>query len=155
MILGTSLRDLHKSCHLSRLRASVCGLSGWNLSCFRFTLEISKLRGHMKLPAFAILLISGLAFAQTTKSPGHPSRYASVGRKNSGGTVNPPKTNSLASELAKIEQQGAHAQASTASQRAAGSTHVAPKTPPPTQNKNKPTKFSYKPPQGSHITQPH
>jgi hypothetical protein len=110
----------------------------------------------MKLAAFAILLISGLAFSQTTKSPGHASRHASVSRRYDGaGTPVTPKTSSLGVELAKIEQQGAHATASTGSQRAAGSTHVAPKIPPPTQRKNKPTKFSYKPPQGSHNTQPH
>ena len=107
----------------------------------------------MRLAAFALVLISSLTLSQTTKDPSHPSRHASVGRKNGrSSTVNTPNTTALASELAKIEQ-GGHAPASSTASRTS-TTAAVPKT-PPAQNKNKPIKYSYRPPQGSHTARPH
>lgn len=106
----------------------------------------------MKFAVFAVLLISSLAWSQTAASPGYASKHASVGRKSGrSSTVNTPNTNTLANELTKIEAQGPHAAASSTAPRAAAAAAV-PKA-PPAQNKNKPIKYSYKPPQGSR--QPH
>ncbi len=108
----------------------------------------------MRLAAFALVLISSLTLSQTTKDPSHPSRHASVGRKyGRSGTVNTPNTTALTNELAKIEQQGAHAPASSTVSRTSTAAAV-PKS-PPAQNKNKPIKYSYRPPQGSHTARPH
>src|SRR6266536_6672987 len=97
----------------------------------------------MKLVAFVVVLISTLSLSQTTKDPGHSSRHASVGKKYGKASTSVPSQNTtaLANELAKIEQQGAHAPASTTAPRQAASNAVAPKT-QTTQGKNKPMKFT-------------
>jgi len=109
----------------------------------------------MKVTILAVLMVSSLCLSQTTKSPGHPSHYASVGKKyGKATTVNTPNTNALASELTKIEQQGVHAPASSATQHAT-SAPAAAKTAQPTQSKNRPMKFTPRAQQGSRTTQPH
>ena len=109
----------------------------------------------MKLVAFAVVLISTLSLSQTTKDPGRSSRHASVGKKY--GKASPPvpaqNTTALANELAKIEQQGAHAPASTTAAHPAASTAVAPKT-QTTQGKNKPMKFTGRSSQGPRNIRP-
>ncbi len=108
----------------------------------------------MKLAAFAVVLISTLSLSQTTKDPGHSSRHASVGKKYGKASTSVPTRNTaaLANELAKIEQQGAHAPASSTAARPAASTAAAPKT--QTQGKNKPMKFSGRSSQGARNTRP-
>jgi len=108
----------------------------------------------MKLAAFAVVLISTLSLSQTTKDPGHSSRHASLGKKYGKASTSVPtqNTTALATELAKIEQQGAHAPASTPAPRPAASTSVAPKA--QTQGKNKPMKFSGRSSQGARNTRP-
>jgi hypothetical protein len=108
----------------------------------------------MKLVVFAVVLISSLSLSQTTKDPGHSSRRASVGKKYGKPSTSVPtqNTTALANELAKIEQQGAHAPASTPAPRPAASTAAAPKT--QTQGKNKPMKFTGRSPQGTRNTRP-
>ena len=105
----------------------------------------------MKFALFAVLLISGLAWSQTAASPGHPSRHASVGKKYGHAPAAAPNSNALASQLTKIEQ-GMHASASTAPRVSTAA--AVPKT-TPAQGKNKPIKYSYKPPQGSRTARPH
>jgi hypothetical protein len=97
----------------------------------------------MKFVTFAVVLISTLSLSQSTKDPGHSSRHASVGKKYGKASVTVPtqNTTALANELAKIEQQGAHAPGSVAAPRPATSTAVAPKT-QTTPSKNKPMKFT-------------
>ena len=109
----------------------------------------------MKLSAFAVVLISTFSLSQTTKDPGHSSRHASVGKKYGKPSTSVPtqNTTALANELAKIEQQGAHAPASTPAPRPAASTSVAPKT-QTTQSKNKPMKFTGRSSQGARNTRP-
>ena len=96
----------------------------------------------MKFMVFAVVLISTVSLSQTKKDPGHSSKHASVGKKYGKASTPVPtqNTTALASELAKIEQQGAHAPASPAP-RPAASTAAAPKTQTP-QSKNKPMKFT-------------
>src|SRR5437667_11577881 len=108
----------------------------------------------MKLAVFAVVLISTLSLSQTTKDPGHSSRHASVGKKygKASPTVPAQNTTALANELAKIEQQGAHAPASSTAPRPAASTAAAPKT--QTQGKNKPIEFTGRSSQGARNTRP-
>ena len=109
----------------------------------------------MKLVAFAVVLISTMSLSQTTKDPGRSSRHASVGKKYGKASASVPaqNTSALANELAKIEQQGVHAPASTTAPRSAASTAAVPKT-QPAQNKNKPMKFTGRSPQGTRNTRP-
>ena len=97
----------------------------------------------MKFVLITLVLTSAVAWSQTG-SPGHSSRYASVGKKSGGSAVStpPPKTEPLAAQLAKIEQQGVHAPSSPAAHSAA-SKPVFPKA-PVTQSKNRPMKFTPK-----------
>jgi len=106
----------------------------------------------MKFALVAVLLISGLAWSQTAASPGHASRHASVGKKYGHAPAAAPNSNALANQLTKIEQ-GTHASASATAPRASTAAAV-PKT-TPAQGKNKPIKYSYKPPQGSGTARPH
>lgn len=99
----------------------------------------------MKPIVIAVILFSAsAALAQRTKDPGLNSRHASVGHKSAslGTPVITRNTSATAAELAKIEQQGAHASYSTTSHISPSSTAAAPKTPPAAQNKNRPIKFS-------------
>jgi len=107
----------------------------------------------MKLAVFAVVLISTLSLSQTTKDPGHSSRHASVGKKYGKVSTSVPtqNTTALANELAKIEQQGAHAPASTTAPRPAAPTAATPKT-QTTQGKNKPMKFTGRSSQGARNT---
>jgi len=97
----------------------------------------------MKFMVFAVVLISTVSLSQTKKDLGHSSKHASVGKKYGKASVSVPtqKTNALANQLAKIEQQGAHIPASTTASRPAASTAAVPKT-QTTQGKNKPMKFT-------------
>jgi hypothetical protein len=109
----------------------------------------------MKIAAAALLLISSLGLSQTLRAPGHASRHASVGKKyGSVSSVNTPNTNALASELSKIEQQGAHAQMSSPGSRVTSPPAV-PKATQPAQSKNKPMKFTPRGTQAGRNTQPH
>ena len=96
----------------------------------------------MKSVLITLVLTSAVAWSQAG-SPGHSSRYASVGKKPGGSAVNtpPPKTEPLAAQLSKIEQQGAHAPSSPAAHSAASAKPVFPKA-PATQSKNRPMKFT-------------
>ena len=107
----------------------------------------------MKLAVFAVVLISTLSLSLTKKDPGHSSRHASVGKKYGKPSVSVPaqNTTALANELAKIEQQGAHA--STPAPRPAASTAAVPKT-QTSQGKNKPMKFTGRSSQGARNTRP-
>lgn len=99
----------------------------------------------MKFALITFVLTSVFAWSQAVNS-GHSSRYASPGNKSGGSAVNtpPPKTEPLAAQLAKIEQQGAHASSSPASAHSAASAKpVFPKA-PATQSKNRPMKFTPK-----------
>ena len=109
----------------------------------------------MKLAVLAVVLISTLSLSQTTKDPGHSSRHASVGKKYGKPSVSVPaqNTTALANELAKIEQQGVHAPASTPAPRPAASTAAVPKT-RTTQGKNKPMKFTGRSSQGARNARP-
>ena len=99
----------------------------------------------MKFVLITFLLTSAVAWSQAG-NPGHSSRYASVGKKSGGSALNmpPPKTEPLAAQLAKIEQQGAHVPSSPAAHPAASTKPVFPKA-PATQSKNRPMKFTPKP----------
>jgi len=110
----------------------------------------------MKVALVTILLTSALLLAQDVKSPGHSSRYASAGKKTGSSGVNTPapKTEPLAVQLAKIEQQGAHVPSSSASGRSAVTAKpVFPKV-PATQNKNRPMKLAPRS-QPTRASQPH
>src|SRR5262245_57585463 len=109
----------------------------------------------MKLVLVTIVLTSALVCSQAVKSPGHASRYASAGKKTGSSGVNmpAPKTEPLATQLAKIEQQGAHVPSSSANNQSAASKPVFPKT-PATQAKNRAMKFTPKS-QPAHSNQPH
>ena len=98
----------------------------------------------MKFVLVTLVLTSATAWSQAA-NPGHSSRYASVGKKSGGSAVNtpPPKTEPLAAQLAKIEQQGAHVPSSPAAHSAASAKPVFPKA-PATQSKNRPMKFTPK-----------
>ena len=100
----------------------------------------------MKFVLVTIVLTSALVYAQGAKDPGHTSRHARVGKTYGRSSVNTaaPKTEPLAAQLARIEQQGAHVPSSSAGNHPAASAKpVFPKTPPP-QSKNKPMKFTPK-----------
>ena len=99
----------------------------------------------MKFVLVTIALTSALVWAQGTKDPGRASKYAGVGKKSGSSSLNTaPKTEPLAAQLARIEQQGAHVPSSSAGNHPVASAKpVFPKTPPP-QSKNKPMKFTPK-----------
>lgn len=107
----------------------------------------------MRLIAGCLVLLSAsLLLAQKVKEPGLNSKHAEVAGHRSAG-VNPailaPNTRATANELAKIESQGATVRPQTQQ-------HVPtalPKVVSPAQNKNKPIRATYKPPQSAH--QPH
>lgn len=100
----------------------------------------------MKVFLFTIVLTSSLVWSQAAKDPGL-SKHASVGRRNGDSIVAAPapKTDSLATRLAKIESQGAHVPSSAATSHPASAKPVLPKE-PTTQNKNRPMKFTSKAP---------
>src|SRR5215470_1953975 len=109
----------------------------------------------MRLVLVTIVLTSASLWAQSAKDPGHASRYASVGKRYGGGSATVPaaKTEPLASQLAKIEQQGAHVPSSSPGSHPATAAPVFPKT-PASQNKNRPMKFTSKS-QPTRSGQPH
>src|SRR5262249_17743067 len=104
-----------------------------------------KLEAVMKFAVITIVLTCALVWSQEVKSAGHPSKYANAGKNHGGSsaTLPAPKTDSLAVQLAKIEQQGAHVSSSATSQSGASAKPVFAKT-PATQNKNRPMKFTPK-----------
>jgi hypothetical protein len=110
----------------------------------------------MKLALFTIVLTAALVWSQAVKGPGHCSKYASAGKNSgsSGVTTPAPKTEPLAAQLAKIEQQGAHVPSPSATSRpAATAKPIFPKA-PATQNKNRPMKLAPRS-QPTRSNQPH
>jgi len=96
----------------------------------------------MKVVVIVVVLTSTMVLSQTVKQPGHTSKHASLGKHYGGGSsvkAATPKTDPLAVQLAKIEQQGPHIPSSTS--RAATTKPLFPKT-PAKENRNKPMKFN-------------